>query len=260
MFGFIKYISEKFFLIFLIGSITLSIIVGFLWKKTKDVSEAKVVTDIKNLVQRKSPIVKLNANQIALLPPFSEEDHKRGNKGASVTLIVYSDYECPFCADYYFIIRKILDEYKQSLAASERGKDEMRLAYRHYPIVAIHPESQRLAETSECVTELGGDDAFWQFSDIIFTKSDKGKDLSWVSTDLNINQSKFNKCVEDSRYKEKVERQYDDGLKAGVSATPTTFIIKDKTEVWLITGAYSYEDMKVIIEEAFGGHKDSSTL
>lgn len=90
--------------------------------------------------------------------PVTAKDHLRGNKNASVILVEYSDYECPFCYQFHPTITQALNEYKDKIA----------LVYRHYPLTNIHPSAMPSALAAECVAELKGEDAFWKFSDKLF--------------------------------------------------------------------------------------------
>lgn len=86
--------------------------------------------------------------------PVSADDHIRGAVNPEVTLIEYSDADCPFCHRSYPVVDKIM---------KERGN--IALVYRHLPLENIHPEAYRKAEASECAAELGGNDAFWAYTD-----------------------------------------------------------------------------------------------
>jgi protein-disulfide isomerase len=100
---------------------------------------------------------KLTAEQIARIPKVSAADHVRGSRSAQVFLIEYSDFQCSFCARFHPTAKQLVDEY-QNVA----------WVYRHFPLDAIHPLARPTAEASECVAELGGNDAFWEFTDAIF--------------------------------------------------------------------------------------------
>ena len=103
-------------------------------------------------------IEKLSSDMVAKLPVVSDQDHIRGNRGAKVTLIEYSDFECPFCARFHPTTLQILDEYG----------DDVALVYRHFPLDQIHPSARPAAIASECIAELGGEEAFWSFVDEVF--------------------------------------------------------------------------------------------
>lgn len=90
--------------------------------------------------------------------PISENDHIYGNKDAKVTVIEYSDFECPFCRSFHPVVERAVNSFD----------GEVNWVYRHFPLEAIHPNARNMAHASECVAELGGNDAFWAFSDQLF--------------------------------------------------------------------------------------------
>lgn len=95
---------------------------------------------------------------VANAPAVTDADNYRGKKGAKIVLVEYSDYECPFCERFHPTLTQILDEYKNDVAA----------VYRHYPL-SFHPSAQKAAEAAECVFKLKGNDAFWDYTDRLFT-------------------------------------------------------------------------------------------
>ena len=88
--------------------------------------------------------------------PVSENEHIRGDKNAKISLIEYSDYECPYCKRFHDTPKQVLEEYE--------GK--VNWVYRHFPL-GFHATATPKAIASECVAELGGNDKFWEFSDIL---------------------------------------------------------------------------------------------
>ena len=96
-------------------------------------------------------------NAVSDYAPLTDADHVRGDRNAPIVMIEYSDYECPFCSRFHPTMKQVMQEYEGQIA----------WAYRHFPL-SFHPYAQVLAEGSECVAELGGNDAFWEFTDAIY--------------------------------------------------------------------------------------------
>ncbi|MEK7663844.1 MAG: DsbA family protein [Patescibacteria group bacterium] len=164
---------------------------------------------------------------------ITSENHIRGNVSAPITLVEFSDFECPFCESHVPTLERILSEYK----------DKVRLVYKHFPLTNIHPNAQKAAEASECASEQG---KFWEYHDILFKNQKSGlgidKFKSWA-VQLGLNASQFNNCLDSSKYKSKVDADTAEGASKRVNGTPATFINGE-----LVEGAVPYESFKVKID------------
>lgn len=171
-------------------------------------------------------------NKAANLEPVSDSDHIRGDKNAPVTIVEYSDFECPFCRSFHPTMQKVMSEYQ--------GK--VRWVYRHFPLTNIHPQALSAAEASECAAEQG---KFWEFGDALFTNQDSLGDSLYKKTaeDLGLDMSKFNDCLTAGKYTSKVRDQASGGSAAGVRGTPASFINGQ-----LVSGAVPYETLKSVID------------
>ena len=178
-------------------------------------------------------------------PPVTDKDHIRGSKNAKVTLIEYSDFECPFCKRFHPTMQQALDEYK----------DQVRWVYRHYPL-NFHANAQKEAEATECANELGGNDAFWKYSDNIFaltTSNGTGFPLSGLvpaAKELGLDEGEFKACLDSGKYAQHVADDMSAGSAAGVSGTPGTFVVGANGKAQLVSGAVPYEQVRAAIEAA----------
>ena len=93
-----------------------------------------------------------------VLPTISDTDHVLGKANAKVTIVEFSDFQCPFCSRHHPTMQRIISEYP----------DDVRWVYKHFPLESIHPRARPAAEASECVADLAGNDAFWQYADKLF--------------------------------------------------------------------------------------------
>lgn len=178
------------------------------------------------------------------IKPVISSDHIRGNIDAKVTLVVYSDFECPFCKTFHLTIQKLLENYG----------DKIRLVYRHFPLPS-HANAQKEAEASECVAQLGGNDAFWKYIDTIFERTTSGgtgfalDKLGTLASEMEIDQQQFQNCLDSGKYEQLIRDQTTDGTAGGVSGTPSTFVINSKGETQLVVGAQPIDAFKTIIDK-----------
>lgn len=166
--------------------------------------------------------------------PVTADEHILGDKSATLTLVEYSDFQCPFCQRVHPTIKRLLDDYA--------GK--IRLVYRHFPLDSIHPQARPAAVASECVAKLGGNDAFWTFADELFAnQSQFGADYFTSSAaKVGVNEKNFTDCMA-SNDTSAVQRDADEGLAAGVRGTPAIFVGDT-----LVSGAQPYEYFKSLID------------
>lgn len=175
--------------------------------------------------------------------PLNDADHVLGNRNSRLLFIVYSDLECPFCKLFHPTAKQILEEYKDKLA----------FVYRHFPL-DIHPKARKEAEATECAQDLGGADGFWKLIDKIFevTPSNNGlnsDELPKLAVQSGLNENKFMDCLSGGKFTQKIAEDYNQGVKAGVSATPSSVIIDTKTgKAKSITGAVRPEQLKSVID------------
>lgn len=170
----------------------------------------------------------------ANVPPVTSDDHIKGSANAKVTLIEYSDFECPYCLRHKATIDQILQDYG----------DKVRLVFRQFPLTSIHPEAEKAAEASECAAEQG---KFWEMYEKIFADNaagtmsvDKWKE---EAKNLKLNTSKFNDCLDSGKYASKISQQASAGGAAGVEGTPATFVNGE-----LVSGAVPYAQLKQVID------------
>ncbi|HEY9480883.1 MAG TPA: DsbA family protein [Candidatus Paceibacterota bacterium] len=178
------------------------------------------------------------------LTPITSQDHIRGTMNAKVTIVEYSDLECPFCKQYHAAIKEALAGYPAGTVA---------WVYRHFPL-SIHPKAQKEAEATECAAAQGGNEAFWKFVDRVFevTPSNNKLDeaqLPVIAREIGLNVQTFQTCLNSGTYKAKVDAQAKSGATAGVTGTPMTFVVSKKGPVG-VRGAASAQTLKARIDEA----------
>lgn len=156
---------------------------------------------------------------------LKKDDHVLGNPNADVLIIVYSDTECPFCQRYHSTMNQVMDEFAQS--------GQVAWVYRHFPL-DIHPKARKEAEGLECANELGGNAAFWKYTDKIFeiTPGNNNLDLAMlpkVAEMVGLNVGEFTACLDSGKYASRVQRDFENGANVGVNGTPHSIIWNRKT-------------------------------
>lgn len=178
------------------------------------------------------------------LKPVSGDDHVFGKKDAAVTVVEYSDLECPFCQRFHPTVTQVIKDYD--------GK--VNWVYRHFPL-GFHANAQKEAEASECAAELGGNDAFWRYIDAIFTRTTSNgtgfalDKLAPLAKELGIDEKKFQDCLDSGKYTDKVNKDSADGQAAGIEGTPGGFIVSKDGRSAPIRGAVPAEQLKVFIDQ-----------
>jgi protein-disulfide isomerase len=184
------------------------------------------------------------AKNVRRLSPM--RDHIYGNPDAVISLIEYSDFECPFCKTFHLTAKQLVDAYA--------GK--VNWVYRHYPLAFHNPGSQKEAEASECANELGGNEAFWKYTDAIYqrtTSNWKGfpiANLVLLAAEIGLDQAKFQVCLDSGKYTARVQDDFTEGTNSGISGTPGNILLHNQTGgVKLIVGALPVEALKTEIDQ-----------
>lgn len=170
--------------------------------------------------------------------PVSVNEHIIGNANAKIVIVEYSDLECPFCKSFHNTMHKVVED----------SNGEVAWVFRHYPIPQLHPKATYEAEATECAFEQGGNDAFWKYTDRIFSitpSNNKLPDAELANTAafIGLDVAAFNTCLESGKFKAKVQADVDDGVKAGVNGTPSSFILHKGKLVDRIPGAMPFESV-----------------
>lgn len=136
----------------------------------------------------------------------------RGNPKAPVMIVEFSDYQCPYCHQVEATLKEVLAKYG----------DKVSLAYRDFPLTAIHSQAEIAAEASRCALEQG---RFWEYHDQLFAASKLDKDsLVEYARNLKLDDKQFGSCLASEKYKAEIEKDSEEAKKAGVHGTPGFFI------------------------------------
>lgn len=184
-----------------------------------------------------------------VIKPASASDRIIGRVDAPLTVITYTDYECPFCKKFHDTMGQIMDEY--------RAGNNVAWVYRYFPLDNLHAKSRKEAEASECAYELGGNVKFWEYVNKIFvyTKSNDGLDLALlpqIATEIGLDKTAFNSCLTSEKAKKAVQDQVEEGISAGARGTPYSVILTKDGKKLPIDGAMPFESIKAGIDIALG--------
>ena len=159
------------------------------------------------------------------------EGPTRGPKTAPVTIVEFSDFECPYCGAAHDTVEQVMNTYA--------GK--VRLVYRQFPL-SFHPHAAKAAEASLCAADQG---KFWEFHDVLFKNQKKLEpaDLKAHASEVGMDVQKFSQCLDSGDKKKAVDADQQAGLAAGVGGTPAFFI-----NGIFLNGAQPIDEFKKVID------------
>jgi len=189
----------------------------------------------------------LSTNPPSLISISLDDDPVKGNLNAPITIVEFSDFQCPFCAKFH-------STTLPQLEANYIDSGKVKFVYRDFPIQSIHPNAVPAALASECADEQG---MFWEYHDLVFENQKKWQGLSgsrMVNTfeqyalELGLNPSDFNTCFESGKYADEVKKDFQEGISYGITGTPGFFIGNDELGYVKIIGAQPYPVFEELIE------------
>ncbi|MEK7539283.1 MAG: DsbA family protein [Patescibacteria group bacterium] len=205
-----------------------------------------------------------NGVPITTLAPVGTADRTLGNPQAKVTLILYEDFQCPFCGAVSGLVSntdaiKYLKEKVDPnwtpfmpLINEHIKKGDVQFVYRDWAFLG--PESIKSAEATRCAGDQG---KFWEYHDYLYGHQNgenqgsfSDPNLKSFAKKLGLNSSSFDKCLDENKYAQAVADSKTEGTSAGVTGTPKGFILRDKKVVSTIDGAESFTIVKQKIESA----------
>lgn len=244
----LSFLNENFSLVLIILAVFITgFAFGSMWKENK-ILGAKDVQPTAAAPQKNQPADSANSGtqQAALqnMPEITNSDHIKGAQDPVVTLVEYSDYDCPFCTRVHPTLQRIVDEYPNQVA----------WVYRHYPLDAMHPNARKAAELSECIAEYAGNNKFWEFTDEIYARKENDTNITALdnlyelAAEIGVNRSQIQNCVENEEMADVVDAHFKGGNAAGVRGTPAIMVVPQKGDYELLAGAQPYEQFMKIIE------------
>jgi predicted DsbA family dithiol-disulfide isomerase len=157
----------------------------------------------------------------------------KGPANAPVTIVEFSDFECPYCGGLFPTLKLVEKNYGQ----------QVRIVYRQFPLTNIHPHAQKAAEASLCANEQ---QKFWEFHDSMFNNQSELSvpDLKQRAVDLKLDTKAFNQCLDSGKYAAAIQADIQEGARNGVTGTPALFI-----NGRLLSGNQPYSEIKEVIDD-----------
>ena len=169
---------------------------------------------------------KARSTSLRSVQAISGSDHYQGNLEAPVQLIAYNDFQCGYSAQFTSVLEQVKDEFNEQVV----------IAVRHFPLRS-NSRAYQAALAAECAAEQ---DKFWEMHDKLFSSQDNGfstEVFENFAIELELDTTRFNDCLDEEKYKDKIQTQIEQGKSCGVTGTPGIFV---NTEPH--AGAVPFED------------------
>jgi len=194
---------------------------------------------LQNQLPTKQPVVPVKIS--------ADNDPVIGNSDAPITIIEFSDFQCPFCARFHTqTLPLLLEEY------IEQGK--VKLVFRDFPIQSIHPNALPASVAAECANEQG---KFREMHDMLFEKQNEWNKLETADTlslfsqyasNMQLEQNSFDSCLTSGKHIEEIKNDLNDGREYGISGTPGFFVGNDQVGYVELKGAQPFDSFKKVID------------
>ncbi len=215
----------------------------------KDIAEIKSILILRGRSRARRPSRVTAEVSVSGKPSLGRED-------APVTMVEFSDYQCPFCKRHFLTVLPIIKkEY------IDTGK--VRYVFRDFPIASLHPQAKKGHEAAYCAREQN---RYWEMHDTLFENS---KDFSVPALNryaqgIGLEGDRFNNCLQSGKYSSRIEKEKAEGVKAGVSGTPSFFIGPSgsggKITGTMVRGAQPLARFRQVIENALRVAGKAQTL
>ena len=191
---------------------------------------------------------RLDKNQPSIpIKISSDDDPVIGSQDATITIIEFSDFQCPFCARFHIqTLPIIMDEY------INEGK--VKLVFRDFPIQSIHPNAVLASVAAECANEQ---EKFKEMHDILFERQKEWSNqetggaielFNQYAREMELKQEQFESCLTSAKYVEEIQKDLNDGRTYGITGTPGFFIGNDEIGFVELKGAQPFESFKKVID------------
>ena len=201
----------------------------YLTEQQRDNARRELITELR----KAGPEVRVLIDAPRRDVEIETSDPSLGRASAPVTVIEFSDFQCPFCQRVAPTIKRLCDTYG----------DKVRIVWKDFPLTQIHPQAFKAAEAAHCAGDQG---KYWEYHDRLFANQQQllPEDLKKHAADIGLDGAAFNACLDTSKYGERVRDGVAQGQRLGVNSTPTIYI-----NGRMLSGAQPYETFVSVIDE-----------
>ena len=207
----------------------------YLQDQSSETARASLIADLR----KSGPEVRVLFDAPRHTVEVTADDPSIGSASAPVTLVEFSDFQCPFCQR----VAPTLKQVKQTYG------DKVRIVWKDFPLTQIHPQAFKAGEAAHCAADQG---KFWEYHDRLFANQQQlmPADLKKHATDLGLDSKAFDSCLDSSKYGERVRDGVAEGSRLGVNSTPMIYI-----NGRALSGAQPYEVFASVIDEELSKSK-----
>jgi protein-disulfide isomerase len=199
----------------------------------QDQQQEKAKADLIAELRKAGPAVRVTMEAPRVAVVVNPDDPSQGKADAPVTVVEYSDFQCPFC----FRVMPTLKELRAKYG------DKMRLVWKDFPLTQIHPQAFVAAQAGNCAREQG---KFWEYHDQLFANQAalQPENLKKYAAAVGLDAAKFDACLDGAKYEDRVQASLGIGTRLGINSTPTVYV-----NGRMVNGAQPIEVFTAIIDE-----------
>lgn len=194
---------------------------------------------------RKPELLNSGIGNPSLVRPVSASDHILGNPSATVFIVEYADFDCTFC--------KVFNDTLHQIIASEGANGNVAWVFRQFPLSEIHPNALSHARAAECAALVGGTEVFWKFADALYANQPiDPTTYGTIAASVGLTGDRFATCyaAASSTLDERILADRQNALDIGAQGAPYALILSPHKAPIVVDGAYSYTDLKVLLNQA----------
>ena len=199
----------------------------------KDQQQTTAKQDLIAELRKSGPAIRVVMDPPRTAVAVNADDPSQGKADAPVTVVEFSDFQCPFCLRVMPTLKELRAKYG----------DRMRLVWKDFPLTQIHPQAFVAAQAGNCAREQG---KFWEYHDKLFANQSalQPESLKKYAADAGLDAAKFNQCLDSSKYEARVQESLGAGSRLGINSTPTMYV-----NGRMINGAQPSEVFQSVIDE-----------